>query len=89
LSSREVKGPGINAIRAIVRPLWGIIGALSFGFECFTIGFSWWVKIFEETEIPVLSFPGPVHILLMIIAGFYFGGRIYEKQGKLFEKFGI
>jgi hypothetical protein len=49
------------------------------------------MKMFEETEITALSFPGPVHILLMIIAGFYFGGRIYEKQkqGKLFEKFGI
>ena len=89
----ELKGPAINFIRAMVRPLWGIIGALAFGFECFTIIYNWLIhlKRFEGDEIEILQYPQAVHAILMIIAGFYFGSRLLEKRqkNKLNEKWGL
>jgi len=90
---KESNGPAINFIRAIVRPLWGIIGALAFGFECFTIIFNWTVHLerFAGQPIPRLAYPDAVHVLLITIAGFYFGSRLLKERadGKLKEKWGI
>ena len=88
----ELKGPFINLIRAIVRPVWGLIGASAFGFECFTIVYGWLMKIKNpEIEMHSFAYPQGVHVLLMIIATFYFGSRFMEKKGKskFFEKWGI
>ena len=87
----QIKGPFINFLRAIVRPFWGIMTGFIFGFECFTIIFGWWMYYQKHIEIEPLVLPGPVHVIITIVCGFYFGGRVYEKVtgNKFFEKWGI
>ena len=88
----ELKGPVINFIRAVQRPMWSTVACIAFAFEVFTyLAPTVWVLFGRDLS---LSFPDPpqfINMIILAIVMFYFGSRFMEKQtkNKFFEKWGI
>ena len=88
----ELKGPVINFIRAVQRPMWSTIACLAFAFEVFVyLAPTMWILLGHEFAASLPTPPQFINMIVMAIVLFYFGSRFMEKsnKNKFFEKWGL